>query len=196
MTIACRSSTLLLYWRAAISLNSIKLPVRLFFTVQLPSQEDPPLWSLITLIWSNIAIISLTQLLAFRVMTPAKGAAPKHDQWLLFSVLNCLVDCLLESEDRKWTGSPLCVIDVSQVRSDWLLQSFLGSLSLPSAGAHWCCHAQHQPRWDGGRRRGSGGRLWRRCGRIFGARRGEWPSGDTRFPKSWTSRFSLHEQSC
>lgn len=53
-----------------------------------------------------------------------------------FSVLNCCLGAVLESEDRKWTGSPLCVIDVSQVRADWLLQSFLSSLSLPSAGAH------------------------------------------------------------
>lgn len=155
-----------------------------------------PLWSLITLIYSNIAIIWLTQLLAFRVMTPLRELHPSKVSDCFFSVLNCCLGAVLESEDKKWTGSPLCVLDVSQLRSDWLLQSFLGSLFPPSAGAHWCCHAEHQPRWDGGWRRGGGGRLWRRRGRIFGARRGEWPRGDARFPKSWTSRFSLHEQSC
>lgn len=101
------------------------------------------------------------------------------------------------------TGSGgLCLVcllaapDVSRVSSDWLFKSFEGFWSPPSPGAHRRCHAEHQPRRDGGwGRGGSGGRLWRRRESILGPRGREWPRGDARFPKSWTSRFSLHEQS-
>lgn len=114
------------------------------------------------------------------------------------SPLNDCVGAALESEDRKWDfvscvfiSSAWCV--PGQIR---LIVKASGSLSPLSAGAHWRRHAEHQPRWDGGWWRGGGGRFWRRSRRIFGARRGEWPCGDARFPQSWISRFSLHEQGC
>lgn len=72
-----------------------------------------------------------------------------------------------------------------------------GYLFTPSSGAHRCCHAEHQPQWDGGRGRGGGSWCLRRRRRgILGPWGREWPCGDTWFPKSWTSRFSLYEQSC
>lgn len=128
------------------------------------------------------------------------GAAAQLVQWLFFLIWNGYVGAALESEDRKWEfvswvfiSSSWCVL--SQI--GLTVEVISGSLSPPSPGAHWRRHAEHQPRWDGGRGRGGGGRrLRRRRRRVLRPRGREWPRGDTRFPKSWTTRFSLHEQSC
>jgi len=58
------------------------------------------------------------------------------------------------------------------------------------AGAYRRRHPQHKPRWDGGRRRRSRSR-WR----TIRTRGWEWTCGGAWFPKSWSSRFTLHEQS-